>query len=79
MGETGVKTREESGTVLDTLPVGEEPQQIAGKTGVTASAFEAQKWRPGQTGNVHGRPKSDKLYKMALLKRFSPDELADYA
>ena len=48
------------------------------QTGLTAPAFEAQKWKPGQSGNPNGRPKSDREYKLALLKRFPPEELADY-
>jgi hypothetical protein len=74
MGETAtIETGEGLETIVDTVLGGETTQE----TGVTART-NAHLWKPGQSGNPNGRPKSDKLYKMALLKRFSPEELADY-
>jgi hypothetical protein len=74
MGETAtIETGEGLETIVDTVLGGETTQEA----GVTART-NAHLWQKGQSGNPNGRPKSDKLYKMALLKRFSPEELADY-
>jgi hypothetical protein len=54
---------------------GELATNVAG-TGVYARP--AHLFKPGQSGNPSGRPKSAKLYKEALHKRFSPEQLADY-
>jgi hypothetical protein len=76
MGETATVVAPAIAPAETWTTIGEK----SGETGVTAPAHGNLRspWQKGQSGNPSGRAKSDKLYKMALLKRFSPEELAEY-